>query len=53
MEEFWKGLPGKVESSSEIRTAVHTIYEMFVAMVDEGFTEKQACLIIGQMLKQS
>lgn len=40
----------RVEPSAEARQAAKDIHEMFVAFMDEGFTEDQALTILGQMM---
>ena len=39
-----------VEPSAAVREGAHSIREMFVALVMEGFTEGQALIIVGQVL---
>jgi hypothetical protein len=39
-----------VEPSAEIRQLAHFLREMHVALLEEGFSEKQALLILGQTL---
>lgn len=41
---------GPIEPSAALRTFAKTNYEMFVALTLEGFTEKQALVIIGQFM---
>jgi hypothetical protein len=43
-----RGIP--CEPSAEHRQAAAQLRQMFVALVNEGFTEHQALVIIGQML---
>lgn len=38
------------EPSAELRQLAGTLYGMYVALVDQGFTEQQALIIIGQIL---
>lgn len=42
--------PIKIEPSAEQRAAAKSVRQMFVALVDEGFTEPQALVIIGHVL---
>lgn len=48
-------LPGNynVEPSAAVREGAHSVRELFVALMMEGFTEKQALIILGQMLSAS
>jgi hypothetical protein len=39
-----------VEPSADVREAAHAMREFFVGLTNEGFNEKQALVIIGQML---
>lgn len=39
------------EPSSDLRQAASGLHQMFVALVAEGFSEDQALVIIGHMLK--
>jgi hypothetical protein len=43
----------KVEPSQETRAAVKSMFELFIAMTDEGFTERQALTMLGIMLKNA
>lgn len=43
----------KVEPSAVARASAKAIHEMFVALVDEGFTEPQALAIVAQMLRNA
>lgn len=43
----------KVEPNADFRIAARTMFEMFTALVDEGFTEGQALVIVGQMIANS
>jgi hypothetical protein len=43
---------GKREPSADIRQAAAAMHEVFTALVDEGFSEKQALVIVGQMAAQ-
>lgn len=40
----------KHEPTADQREAASLIYGVFVALVDEGFTEQQALIIVGQIL---
>jgi len=40
----------KVEPSAELRAAAASMYELFVAIVDAGFTEEQALALLSNML---
>lgn len=42
---------GAVEPSADLRVAAKAMFEMFTAMVQEGFTEEQALAIMGAMMK--
>jgi hypothetical protein len=42
--------PIKVEPSAEQRTAAKTIRAFYIALLDEGFTEAQSLVIVGQMM---
>ena len=44
------GSNGPVEPSAELRQMAATFRQIFVALVAEGFTEKQALVMIGQIL---
>jgi hypothetical protein len=39
-----------VEPSADVREAAHGIREIFIALTMEGFTEKQALVVVGQMM---
>jgi hypothetical protein len=41
---------GPIEPNADIRVFAKTMQQMFVALVQEGFTERQALIIIGQIL---
>lgn len=41
---------GRIEPSADQRTWAKTIFAMYVALVEEGFTEQQALVIVGQLL---
>ena len=36
-----------VEPSADVRGLAHSVREMFVALLDEGFTDRQALLFLG------
>jgi hypothetical protein len=36
-----------VEPSADVRSLAHSVRELFVAMLDEGFTDRQALIFIG------
>jgi hypothetical protein len=38
------------EPSAALREAARAVREIFVALVNEGFTEQQALIIVGQVL---
>jgi hypothetical protein len=40
---------GPVEPAAELRTAASALYQYYVALMMEGFTEKQAMTIISNM----
>jgi hypothetical protein len=39
-----------VEPSAAMRAGAHSIREIFIALTMEGFSEKQALVIVGQMM---
>lgn len=39
-----------VEPAAAVREAAHGIREIFIALTMEGFTEKQALVVVGQMM---
>lgn len=43
----------KKEPSADLRSLASTIRQMYVALLDEGFTEQQALIIVGQMLSSA
>lgn len=43
---------GRREPGAEIRAAAQKCHELFTALIDEGFTEPQALLLIGSMFRQ-
>jgi hypothetical protein len=44
---------GRVEPSADMRQAAHSMREMYLALIEQGFSETQACSIIGTMLGQN
>lgn len=38
------------EPSADLRALASTLWQMFVALTSEGFTERQALVVIGQVL---
>ena len=42
--------PIKHEPAADLREMAAALYGMFVALVDQGFTEQQALVIIGQVI---
>ena len=43
----------KTEPTAEMRQAANGCWQLFTALGDEGFTDQQALVIIGQMLTAS
>lgn len=41
---------GPVEPASDLRVLASTVRQTYVALVQEGFTEREALTIIGQIL---
>jgi hypothetical protein len=41
---------GPVEPSADKRQAAHELREIYVALLAEGFTERESVAIIGQIL---
>ncbi len=41
---------GPTEPSADLRQAASALWQMFVALKAEGFTEQQALTILGQVL---
>lgn len=39
------------EPSADLRTAASQLHQMFVALVQEGFTEQQALQVVAAILK--
>lgn len=44
---------GPTEPSADLRKLASVVYQAYVALVAEGFTEAQALVIVGQMLRAS
>jgi hypothetical protein len=44
---------GPEEPSADLRQAASAVRQMFVALTNEGFTEQQALVIVGQVLSAS
>ena len=44
---------GPREPAAAMRVAAATMREMFIALLNEGFTEDQALRIVGQILEAS
>jgi hypothetical protein len=42
--------PGRVEASADVRGGARQLRQVFVALRNEGFTEHQALVIIGQIM---
>lgn len=42
---------GPVEPSADMRTGAKAMREMFLALIAEGFTERQALAIIGEAIR--
>lgn len=42
--------PGPTEPASDLRQLASILWQMFVALQMEGFTEHQALIMIGQVL---
>lgn len=40
----------KREPSSDLRQAASQLFELFVALIDQGFTEQQALIVVGQVI---
>lgn len=43
-------MTGPTEPSAGLRTMASAFWQMYVALTAEGFTEKQALAIIGQVI---
>lgn len=41
---------GPIEPAANLRELANTLHQMFVALTQEGFTEQQALIVIGQLL---
>jgi len=41
---------GRTEPSAEVRAGAASLWQMFVALCAEGFSEGQALVVIGQVL---
>ena len=41
---------GPIEPNAEMRVGAKTLRQMFLALIQEGFTEQQALVIIGQCI---
>ena len=41
---------GPTESSADMRALASTLWQMFVALTAEGFTEQQALVILGNVI---
>lgn len=41
---------GPVEPSADTRAGAHAVWEIFVALTNEGFNESQALQIVGTIL---
>ena len=42
---------GPIEPSADIRAAAHAVREVYLALLQEDFTESQALVIVGQILQ--
>lgn len=43
-------MTGPTEPSADLRTMASALWQMFVALTAEGFSEQQALAIIGQVI---
>lgn len=43
----------RTEPSADLRLMASQFHQLFVALRDEGFTEKQALVVIGEVLRAS
>jgi hypothetical protein len=41
---------GPIEPSADLRQAASALRQMFIALLAEGFDERQALVIVGQIL---
>lgn len=41
---------GPIEPSADIRMAAHAVRELFLALTMEGFDERQALIVVGQVI---
>lgn len=44
---------GPIEPAADAREVARAVHQQFVALTQEGFTEHQALVIIGQMISGS
>jgi hypothetical protein len=40
----------KREPSADLRAAASGLFELYVALTDQGFTEQQALVVLGQVI---
>ena len=40
----------KMEPAADLRQSANMMRQVYIALVDEGFSEQQALVILGQML---
>ncbi len=50
MNSHQPGTPSYREPTAELRAAALNVRQMFNALVEQGFSDHQALVIIGQML---
>jgi hypothetical protein len=43
----------KMEPNADVRSIANTLRQMYVALLDEGFTEQQALVLLGQTISAS
>ena len=43
-------MPENTEPSADLRLMASTLWQMYVALTKEGFSEKQALTIIGEII---
>lgn len=43
----------KMEPNADMRSIANTMRQMYVALLDEGFTEQQALVLLGQTITAS